>query len=276
MLLTPAEMRAQKKLFADLAKDASSAQERKYLLDLSRRVRLSREDALMAEMQHWVTELAYTVDDQINPGLQQIYTDKELYNLYNLEQGLGLKFVFERRSPAQIGALIRNGFDDRNYSGKIWHDRDTLVHNLRNLVPRMFIEGASQERLSRELVKLSNTSYNNTIRIIRTEASHVAAQADIWLYSQTDIEEYVYVAILDSVTSEICQALDGLTFKVSQARTGINLPPMHPNCRSTTSVDIDMSDYDQWRLVKENVEYVRIPESNYEDWKESRGFSDVR
>ena len=48
------------------------------------------------------------------------------------------------------------------------------------------------------------------------------------------VDEYQYLATLDNRTSDICRELDGKVFKLSEAQTGVNLPPMHPYCRSTT------------------------------------------
>ncbi|MDZ5017221.1 phage head morphogenesis protein, partial [Clostridium perfringens] len=48
------------------------------------------------------------------------------------------------------------------------------------------------------------------------------------------IEEYEYSATLDLRTSDICSELDNKPFKVKNAIVGVNYPPMHANCRSTT------------------------------------------
>ena len=45
------------------------------------------------------------------------------------------------------------------------------------------------------------------------------------------ITGYQWVSTLDSKTSDQCTALDGMQFKVGEGP----LPPIHPNCRSTTT-----------------------------------------
>ena len=44
---------------------------------------------------------------------------------------------------------------------------------------------------------------------------------------------------LDSMTCDICQQLDGMVFKVSEAKEGVNYPVMHPRCRCTTTMNMD-------------------------------------
>ncbi|NFZ30137.1 phage head morphogenesis protein, partial [Staphylococcus aureus] len=46
--------------------------------------------------------------------------------------------------------------------------------------------------------------------------------------------EYKYVAKIDSKTSKLCHSLNGKIFKVKDMIPGVNAPPMHPWCRSTT------------------------------------------
>ncbi|HAR6638206.1 TPA: phage head morphogenesis protein, partial [Staphylococcus aureus] len=46
--------------------------------------------------------------------------------------------------------------------------------------------------------------------------------------------EYKYVAKIDSETSKLCHSLNGKIFKVKDMIPGVNAPPMHPWCRSTT------------------------------------------
>jgi uncharacterized protein with gpF-like domain len=56
---------------------------------------------------------------------------------------------------------------------------------------------------------------------------------------------------LDSRTSEICRELNGKRFKLSEAEVGVNYPPMHPNCRSTTQLVLD-EEYKQKESGSEN------------------------
>ena len=53
-------------------------------------------------------------------------------------------------------------------------------------------------------------------------------------YEEMGVKEYVFVAVLDSRTSEICQANDNKKYLYKDREVGVNYPPLHPNCRSTT------------------------------------------
>ena len=97
--------------------------------------------------------------------------------------------------------------------------------------------------MARELKAEMGTSFNNAFRLIRTESAFIQGDINKTTYQQAayelGLDEYVYDAFLDSKTSEICRELDGKRFKVSEMEIGVNAPPMHPNCRSTTQLVLD-------------------------------------
>ena len=81
--------------------------------------------------------------------------------------------------------------------------------------------------------------------------------------------DYKYVAKIDKKTSKICHSLNGKVFKVKDMIPGINAPPMHPWCRSTT-----VSHVGNWRdkFYTERKDKYRIQDNVIEkkNYKESK------
>lgn len=264
--LTPSELNAFRKEIAKLSKDASE-EEKKRLDQLKQRLYISRQEALLAEIQHFAVKLHAATDETISQTLTDIYRQQESHNHYNLEQQLGWGVNFEGLAPAQIEALIHQGYDGRDFSEKTWYSTTQLVKNLNVLLPQQFLLGRSTQDIAKELSKTMNTPRYAAEALVRTEGSNIAAQADMNFYQRAGIESYEFMATLDSRTSEICQMLDGMHFKVKDAATGVNLPPMHTNCRSTTLPDVDMEDIDETRLAKDvDGNYISIPKLPYSAW----------
>lgn len=69
-----------------------------------------------------------------------------------------------------------------------------------------------------------------------TESARVQAESQKLTYLKELGEdgEYKYVAKIDKKTSKLCHSLNGKVFKVKDMIPGVNAPPMHPWCRSTT------------------------------------------
>lgn len=81
------------------------------------------------------------------------------------------------------------------------------------------------------------------------------------------------LATLDPRTSEVCRDLDGQEFEAAQARPNVNLPPMHPNCRSTTVSVIDGEALAAMRRAAqdpETGEHITVRANmSYREWEES-------
>jgi len=73
--------------------------------------------------------------------------------------------------------------------------------------------------------------------LVRTAIQHVnsVARMKVWDDNESSIKGYQWVSTLDGRTSERCRALDGEKFKIGEGP----LPPIHPNCRSTTIAVLD-------------------------------------
>ncbi|PTG26977.1 phage head morphogenesis protein [Staphylococcus capitis] len=76
----------------------------------------------------------------------------------------------------------------------------------------------------------------NASRLLVTESARVQAESQKLTYLKELGEdgEYKYVAKIDKKTSKICHSLNDKVFKVKDMIPGVNAPPMHPWCRSTT------------------------------------------
>ena len=72
----------------------------------------------------------------------------------------------------------------------------------------------------------------NASTVVRTAVQHVASSArqEIWEANPELIKKYKFVATLDGSTSRICRSLDLKEFELEKGP----VPPLHPNCRSTT------------------------------------------
>lgn len=125
------------------------------------------------------------------------------------------------------------------------NNKRALLFNTRETITQGLIQGQSVARMSKSLADAMGKSYHQAETLIRTETNNFHAQADARAYEAAGVEEYEFVATLDSRTSEICASLDGKHFPIKEAKTGVNYPPMHPRCRSTT-VEYDPEDAADW------------------------------
>ena len=154
----------------------------------------------------------------------------------------GTNIAFNSISQEKLLKIVNSTWIGRtNWSEKIWKDRVLLGKKLTKVLSIGMPQGFGMQKMARELSAVMGQTFYNSFRIIRTEASHIDGQVTLDRYKEVQKElgenvKYRYDAFLDSRTSSICRDLDNQIFDLDEAEVGVNYPPMHPNCRSTTNL----------------------------------------
>lgn len=84
------------------------------------------------------------------------------------------------------------------------------------------------------------------------------------------IEKYEFLATLDTETCPVCGALDKKIFSVSQAKIGVNCPPMHDGCRCVIIEYFDdefSSGSTRAARDPKTGKTIYVPDISYTEWK---------
>ena len=208
---------------------------REALNELSAKLDISREEFLKLQLNLILDRAYMDYEDITTASLAQSFSDAYYKSQFDFDQFRGFGNNFNRLSINQIMAAVTTNWSGRNYSERIWGQRNSLARKVNRIITTGMITGRSNKQMRQELEKEVDCSTYNARRLIRTESSYVTNEARALSYKQNDTEKYEYVATLDLLTSEICRELDGRIFDVKDKKVGINYPPMHPHCRSTTA-----------------------------------------
>lgn len=154
--------------------------------------------------------------------------------VYDTQMGTGFNFAFSKIDNNTITALLNEKWSGLNYSTRIWGNTDILATTVSKLVGGAMISGQSIEKTTKQIRDRFNVSEYYARRLVRTETNHFNNEADALAYEEMGIDKYVFVATLDSKTSEMCQSMDNKVFEYKDKEVGVNYPPLHPNCRSKT------------------------------------------
>lgn len=197
---------------------------------------------------------------------------KDSYNraTFDLQQHTGLAYHFNSLPEAEIKRLSRLKWSGDNYSGRIWNNTGELARQLKNEFLVNWMTGRSNRDVINSISERFNAGRNNARRLVRTESAFFHNEMEALSYKDADIEQYRFVAVLDKRTSSICREHDGKVYKVSERKTGINYPPLHPWCRSTTIAhfeDMDLSKLERRARDPETGKTMLVPaDMTYDDW----------
>ena len=123
--------------------------------------------------------------------------------------------------------------DGREFSDRIWSNKNALQSNLRRLLSEAILNGESPRKTLIKLNEKFGAGASNCQRLIRTETNAIYNKAAKNSYEKCGVEKVEILAALDSRTSKICEKEDGNIVALAGATVGVDLPPFHPNCRST-------------------------------------------
>lgn len=104
-------------------------------------------------------------------------------------------------------------------------------------------------------------------RIINRSASTSRNTINLNIYKELGTEEYIFLATLDTKTCEKCGELDGKVFKITEAKLGINYPPICDNCRCIAAPHYEGNIKERWARDPETGKGYRVPGNmSYKEW----------
>jgi SPP1 gp7 family putative phage head morphogenesis protein len=163
-------------------------------------------------------------------------TIKEAYyrTMFDTHRGLGLGFEFATIPHRVIETILKNPWSGQHFSKRVWHNTDELAQRITKVITGGFMSGTSSKKMVSELQDLSQMGKHAANRLIRTETTYMANAAEVESYKEAEVDQYLFIATLDSKTSPQCRKNDLKVYNVNEAKAAKNLPPLHVFCRSTT------------------------------------------
>lgn len=261
--LTPPELKEFQVLVDKWLKEALgqkwSSEYVKYLEKLAGAKYISRLEMLEADIRYQIELIEQHKYINMNDLLAINYLAAYYEKSYTIAHGKEIAVRFNAVSKAGLEKAVKTKWSQYSFSQSIWNDRDKLVRTMSTIIPQSFSRGLSSKQLGDMIAKEMDTSRNRGRTLARTEVNHICNQADLDAYKMAEIDEYEYLATLDLKTSDICRSMDGTIHKVSHASTGVNFPPMHPNCRSTTVPHFDDQEVEERVARDEEGRTIKVP-----------------
>ena len=199
--------------------------------------RIARLQELYRQYQELAARYADNEEDNMAIGLAKRYEDTYLlenYNKYLVVGGLDVNFA--HFNEQELKDIVYQPWQGGNFSKRIWNNYTKVMPEvLTDVMFRSTALGYSYNRVERMLRdRFQGVVKSNIHRLVVTEMGHAAEQATAKFYKDSDIDQYQYLATLETHTCEVCAHLDGRIFYVKDEKDGVNYPLIHPYCRCST------------------------------------------
>ena len=277
-LLTTSELKEFKWTVQDYIKaGGENAIDQRWMKELenaSAKFHINRLEALKLECRQQIEVALANGQQSMFDVLGDVYKDTFYHSCYEIQKGIGVGFDVSKLDNSKVQTLLNKPWsvDGENFSSKVWKNKNKLINTLDQELSRMVMTGESPKKTIDNIKKSMNTSLYNAKRLVMTEQAYFTTLGQKDAFGELDVEEYEIVATLDNRTSEKCQDMDGQHFPVKDMQPGVNAPPFHVFCRSTTCPYFnDEFTINDKRVAKgDDGEWYEVPANmKYPEWKNS-------
>ena len=244
----------------------------KELENASAKFHINRLEALKLECRQQIEQAFGNGQQNMFDVLGDVYKDTFYRSCFEIQKGVGVGFDVSALDEGQVSRLLNKPWsvDGENFSSKVWKNKRKLINTLDQELSRMVMTGESPQKAIQNIKKAMNTSQYAAKRLVLTEQAYFTTLGQKDAFGELDVEEYEIVATLDGKTSEVCQDMDGKHFPVKDMSPGLNAPPFHVFCRSTTCPYFDDKFSIGERIAKgDDGEYYVPANMTYPEWKNS-------
>ena len=205
------------------------------LKNASARVHIDRLEAIRMQMAQHVEKLAAKGNARLTDVLRDIYPDAQMRTAYEVQKKKGFE-PFARIPEEDVDRILKKPWvsDGLNFSDRIWRDKERLLNTLQGELTRGLIRGEPYGKIAQRIAGRMGVARSAAARLVETEAAFFSSKGQLDAFRDLGVEQYEFVATLDSRTSETCREMDGKVLPLSEFKPGITAPPLHCHCRSTT------------------------------------------
>lgn len=205
------------------------------LLDaLSYRHRISRKEALLAEIERLTAELygkPEGIHDKVTEALSEVYIKGKIHQAKNLAH-----FGIIEKPILGVDAVkhkMASNWSGKTFSTNVWGHDAVVYKSISDTINKGLTGGWSIDRMARVLSERTGVAYHRADTLVRTETTFYNNLATLDSIKELGGDHYEIVAVLDSRTSEICRLENHEVHSVKEYEPGRTAPPFHVRCRST-------------------------------------------
>lgn len=231
--------------------------------------RISRLEALKDLIHAQAYKVGSAAHYRLTDRLIDTYEQSYYRSIYDQQRRTETGFDFTKLTDRDVQAAIATNWAGSNYSKRVWKNTKKLAESLEEVITQGLMTGQSIRDMELALEARVVSERYKINRIIRTEVNHCCNQGTLMSYKAAGTRRYIFLATLDMRTSSICRSLDKDVFFVSKAEVGVNFPPMHPNCRSTTMAYPEDGIFPKERTARdsETNKNIHVPfDMSYAQW----------
>lgn len=241
----------------------------KELENASAKHHINKLQSLQIQMKQHLEKLANDQQKGMKNALSDIYEDTYYHTAFEIQEGFNVGWHIEKLDTRRIEKVLNTGWaDGRNYSDRIWTNKEKLVNTLNTELTQMIIRGERPDMAIKAISAKMGVSKKQAGRLVMTESSMIASAGQKDCFKELGVEEFEIVATLDMNTCGTCGSLDGTHLPIKNYQVGVTAPPFHANCRCCTAPYFADDEGQRIARDEDGKNYYIDGNIKYDDWKE--------
>jgi SPP1 gp7 family putative phage head morphogenesis protein len=205
--------------------------------------------------------------EKVTSILGSVFKDTYYKNIYTMENGMTVNLKFNILKEGYVNTAIRASYKEEFFSDRIWANKADMIDQLQSSIASAMRGDVTIDKIGRQIRDTFNVTAYESQRLVTTETARIQTQASEDMGRATGVEQVMWSATLDMLTSPECGDLDGQFWGIDEDHPE---PPLHPNCRCCLC---NVPPIKNWSpdIRRDNETKEIIPYQTYSDWAKDKG-----
>lgn len=198
------------------------------------KMKVSRLELLKAELDLEINSLTSNLDEVFDKARRSEY-------LAELKRQAGILGISSKGATKRLETILNADFYGQNFSSRVWGKnglQSQLQKDIFASLNRIYTDMNGYQKEMKRLAERYNTSESSAKRLLKTEIARINADTDHAVLKDNGFTHMIFVA--ESGACDICGPLDKKAIPIDEVEKGVNMFPMHPNCRCSAYGHIKM------------------------------------
>lgn len=198
------------------------------------KMKVSRLELLKAELALEIQNLTSEVNEVFDKARREEY-------LAEYKRQAGILGISSSGAKKRMQSVLDADFYGQKFSSRIWGSKGlqaNLQGEVSSTLSRIFTDMMGYKQEMARLAKKYETSKANAQRLLKTEIARINADTQLAMLKDNGFTHMIFVA--EPGACDLCGPLDQKAIPIDKVEKGVNMFPMHPNCRCSAYGHIEM------------------------------------
>ena len=202
-----------------------SPETNKWLRTYNLKMKVSRLELLKSELALEIQNLTAEANEIFDEARMDEY-------LNEYKRQAGVLGISSSGAKKRMQAILDSDFYGQKFSNRVWGNlglQATLQRDVFGSLNRIYTDMMGYKQEMKRLAKKYGTSEQNAKRLLKTEIARINADTQYSMLKDNGFTHMIFVA--EPGACDLCGPLDKVAIPIEDVEKGVNMYPMHPNCR---------------------------------------------